>query len=184
MTTERNPSGLRVLLVEDDVEINTVLSTLFVEEGHVCESARSVEGARRVLDSHAFDVILLDWMLGQETAEELLPRLAAMSPVPAVVLYSASPDAQRVADKWSIVFVAKPFDVDMLCTTIRDAVLRKSLPTLARLTAESEAAPTRDSVEEAAQAEDSNAMAAGAAEEPEPVGDPDPSDDGSGTPLS
>lgn len=182
-TAERDSNGLRVLLVEDDVEINTVLCTLFLEEGHVLESARSVDGARRVLATHVFDVILLDWMLGQETAEELLPLLAAISPVPAVVLYSASPDALRVAEKWSIVFVAKPFDVDILCTTIRDAVLRKSLPTLARLTAESEATPERESVE-AAQAEDSNAMAAGSASEPDPVGDPDPSEGGSGTPLS
>ena len=183
-----------MLLVEDDVEINAVLCTLFQEDGHAIAAARSVHEAITLVDGGLLcDVVLLDFMLGEDTAESLLPRLSAMSPVPAVVLYSASPSARAVAEKWSIAFMSKPFDVDALFASMREAVLRQSLPVLGhattargRVSVESESAPEphADVVEQAARADESAGMTASSADDGAASATPAPKTDDPDSPRT
>jgi DNA-binding response OmpR family regulator len=111
-------ADMQVLVVEDDPDISDALCAMLADEGHATECVDSIGAATAKVTRSTYDVILLDWMLGQQTGEELLPTLVELDSVPSVILYSASPSARAVADKWSMSFLKKPFDFDELLTTL------------------------------------------------------------------
>lgn len=118
-----------VLVVEDDRDISKAIVGLLQDEGHVAACVESAAAAIATLASATYDVILLDWMLREETAEDVLPTIAALPVVPPVILYSAAPEAFAVAKRWGIAFMKKPFDLDVLLTALAENVRRRtSLP--------------------------------------------------------
>jgi DNA-binding NtrC family response regulator len=69
--------GLRLLVVEDDVMIATLLEDMLTELGHrVVGPAASVEEASRLVDEAEFDAALLDVNLQGGTVETIAAALA------------------------------------------------------------------------------------------------------------
>lgn len=112
---------MRTLVIEDDRYINRTVCEILDLEGYVADFAETVSDAIRKLHATPYDVVLLDWSLQGEPGEEILPMIAAMAVRPAVVLYSVHAGAQRVATKWSVPFMRKPFEVEGLLATLRSA---------------------------------------------------------------
>jgi CheY-like chemotaxis protein len=73
---ERN-GGLRVLVVEDEVMISTLVEDMVTELGHsVAGHAASVEEAAGLVEGTDFDVALLDVNLQGQTVESVAATLA------------------------------------------------------------------------------------------------------------
>jgi len=130
-----------LLLVEDDDAIREVLREVLQDEGFVVETAATVDEARDVLTRVRPAVVLLDLRLGgaTTTSEQLLAELSAVENPQTTVIVSAANKGSDVADAYGVLFVKKPFDIDVLVekiaqalklgpTLLRESQLRRSAP--------------------------------------------------------
>jgi DNA-binding response OmpR family regulator len=101
------------LIVEDDIDINTMIDTLLSRSGHVPYAVHSGSEVSRVLQTEQFDLILLDLMLPGRSGLEVLSELRATGDKTPVIMLTA------VTDKKSVVslltagandYLTKPFD--------------------------------------------------------------------------
>jgi CheY-like chemotaxis protein len=71
-------SGRRVLVVEDEMLILMAIEDMLVDLGcHAVTAASTVANALALIDAQAFDVVMLDANLGNETSEPIADALAA-----------------------------------------------------------------------------------------------------------
>ena len=119
----------RVLVVEDDPDINALLAKIAEREGYRPVQAYSGTEARLQLEHAAFDLVLLDVMLpGMDGASLIaLVRDELRSSVPVIVVSAKAGAADKVdlltsgADD----YVTKPFNPDEVAARMH-AVLRRS----------------------------------------------------------
>lgn len=93
------PAPLRVVVVEDDHVLRTVL-TAYLEGDDRLEVVRSFDGADQVLEAVAAvrpDVIVLDNQMPSGDGIDLLPRLRACSPDSTIVMWSSDADLRQLA---------------------------------------------------------------------------------------
>ncbi len=117
----------RILIIDDDVHIGSLLEDLLTREGfQVCRAYSGTE-ALLVLSSARPDLVLLDLMLPGLSGEQVLPRLQG---IPVIVL-SARAD---VDSKVSLLlggaadYVTKPFDSRELLARIAVALRKAASP--------------------------------------------------------
>src|ERR1044071_9424898 len=116
----------RVLIVDDDLPICELLELVFGDEGWDVRVRTRGEDALDLLRRWTADVILLDLRMPEMDAEAFLSRCRGQKPaereIP-VLLLSASSNLDDHAARLGVsAVVAKPFDVDTLCSTVREFV--------------------------------------------------------------
>lgn len=111
----------KVLVIEDDEDLVSLVSLLLQEDGFAVEIASN---GREALDSLARqlpDVILLDMkmpiMNGPEFARELEVRYGHQAPI--IVLTAAADAHRRAAEVGADAWLGKPFDPEVLLSTVR-----------------------------------------------------------------
>lgn len=106
-----------ILIVDDDIHINSMLEEVLMKEGYKVSHAYSGTEAVLVLSSCKPDLILLDLMLPGLSGEDVLPKINGIP----VIVVSAKAD---VKDKVSLLlngavdYITKPFDIDELLARI------------------------------------------------------------------
>jgi two-component system phosphate regulon response regulator PhoB len=132
----------RVLVVEDEAALVTLLRYNLEREGFVVTEARDGEEALLLAREHKPDLVLLDWMLPHVSGIEVcrqLRRLPDTRSVPIVMLTARGEDADKVRglDSGADDYVTKPFSPSELIARLR-AHLRRARPefTAERLTYE------------------------------------------------
>jgi DNA-binding response OmpR family regulator len=117
----------RLLLVEDDLAIRTILMRALRERGHAVAAAHTaMTGLQSVLDERP-DLVVLDLGLPDVDGLELLRMMRAVSPVP-VIIATARDDEREIVrglDAGADDYLVKPFDAAQLDARIR-AVLRRT----------------------------------------------------------
>ncbi|MGB4702466.1 MAG: response regulator transcription factor [Syntrophomonadaceae bacterium] len=114
----------KILIVEDEVPINTLIKKNLELVGHECVSVYDGQAAIDVLKDHSFDLILLDVMLPGLDGFEVFEKI---SRVPAIFLTARSSLSDRLkgltmgADD----YLTKPFEMLELLARV-DAVLRRT----------------------------------------------------------
>ena len=94
-------SNLAILVVEDDPRVARTFSRILEQGGYRPEvasclsEARARLAARRAARAARYAVVLLDLRLPDGDGEDLLPELEVTEPPPAVVVVSATVDAER-----------------------------------------------------------------------------------------
>jgi DNA-binding response OmpR family regulator len=123
---EGPPTGLHVLVIEDDPAIGTQLERGLVRAGYGV--SRAADGSQALLAGPA-DVILLDLGLPDIDGLELCARLRARSSAAIIAVTARSEEATRVAtlDAGADDYLIKPFGFVELLARIR-AVLRRINP--------------------------------------------------------
>ena len=88
------PSAPSVLIVEDEICIHDVLVDLFDVEGTLVKSAASLESAKALLASRAFDLIVTDIRLGgrRDGGLQVMAAAGVLSPGATVIALTAYPD--------------------------------------------------------------------------------------------
>lgn len=109
-----------ILIIEDDKDINEMLTSLLTNNGFNVENAYSgTEGL--LVHSDNVDLILLDLMLPGKNGEEIIKELKEKNNVPVIVM-SAIEDVNKKIDLFSLGandYITKPFNNDELIARIK-----------------------------------------------------------------
>ena len=119
---------MRLLLVEDDPELATVLETGFREQGIQVARAASLPQGRDEAARTSFDVIVLDVMLPGGSGLDLCRELRSQglaTPILMLTARDAIDDRIRGLDVGADDYLTKPFDFGELLARVR-ALLRRT----------------------------------------------------------
>jgi two-component system OmpR family response regulator len=117
----------RILVVEDDAGMRTLLVRVLRENGYEPVSARGGRDMIEALAAGAFDLILLDVMMPGKSGLDLCRDLRRTSNVPIIMVSAHGEEIDRVLglEMGADDYVAKPFGAKELLARIR-AVLRRA----------------------------------------------------------
>ncbi|HHV11085.1 MAG TPA: response regulator transcription factor [Clostridiales bacterium] len=117
---------MKVLIVEDDVDINRLICRYLEKEHYQPVAAFSGTEAKLQLSMNTFDLILLDLMLPGLTGEELVSELKGKVATPIIVVSakSALEDRVKMLKAGADDYITKPFEREELLARV-EAVLRR-----------------------------------------------------------
>ncbi len=121
---------MKILIVEDDAKTSQAIRRGLRAEGYEAAAARSGDEGLARLNSEAFDVVVLDWMLPGRDGIEVLKSLRAKSAKPPVLLLTARDSVDdRVLglDSGADDYLVKPFAFAELLARLR-ALMRRAAP--------------------------------------------------------
>jgi DNA-binding response OmpR family regulator len=110
----------RILVAEDDTDIGAVLSLALRLEGYEVQLVRSIDEAHKLLDRNAVDLMILDWMLTDGTAEEICAAARAKDPGIPIIVISAvlNHETKSTIQCRPVHFMTKPFRIQVLLNTV------------------------------------------------------------------
>lgn len=122
----------RILIVEDEPSIRDLLALNLRHAGYEPQLAADAGSARSQIDAALPDLILLDWMLPDQSGVDLARRLRADSrtrELPIIMLTARSAESDKLGgfDAGADDYVTKPFSPRELVARIR-ALLRRRAP--------------------------------------------------------
>lgn len=114
-----------ILIVEDDTDINEIISTQLTRQGHTCTQAFSGTEALMRLEPNGgplpYDLVICDLMLPGATGEQVIDAVRGVdSSLPVIVISARTSTEDRVellklgADD----YLTKPFDLDELVARV------------------------------------------------------------------
>lgn len=120
---------MSVLLVEDDASIAIVITAALEAEGFAVTRCDSVAERDRLLGQQRFEALVTDVILTDGDGIETIGAVRAVAPDMPVIILSAQntlDTAVRASDTGAFEYFPKPFDIDELARTVRQAVGRSS----------------------------------------------------------
>lgn len=108
----------RILVIEDDVVIARTVAAALRDEGYNAHVVEGLAAARREIARNTHAAVVLDLDLPDGAGELLLRDLARYDSPPAAVVMSAQSYAPRVAARWAVPCVMKPFELDKLLAAV------------------------------------------------------------------
>jgi two-component system KDP operon response regulator KdpE len=120
----------RILVVDDEPQIQRFLRPALTAAGFEVESAETVAQATRLVATRAPDLVVLDLGLPDGDGKRVIETVRAFSSVPIIVLSARDRDAEKIAalDLGADDYVEKPFSIGELLARIRVAI-RHAAPT-------------------------------------------------------
>lgn len=122
---------IRVLVVDDHLEIRTLLAEYLHKHGMRVETADGGESMRQQLSRASFDVIVLDLMMPGEDGLTLCRNIREKSAIPVIMLTAMGEEADRIIgiEMGADDYITKPFSARELLARIKALVKRsKSMP--------------------------------------------------------
>ena len=123
----------KILIVDDEIQIQKLLTYGLEENGFATLTAKSGEEALRLAANESPDCILLDVGLPKINGIETLKELRSFSKIPVIMLTVESDDDIKVQalDLGADDYVTKPFSMPVLRARIQAVLRRKATPTQA-----------------------------------------------------
>lgn len=119
---------MKILLVEDNIQLNKALSTLLKRNSYLLDSAFDGEEALIFIRDYIYDIIVLDIMLPHIDGLEVLKRIRRdniQTPVILLTARSTVEDKITGLDLGADDYLAKPFSTEELLARIRALGRRK-----------------------------------------------------------
>jgi len=111
----------RILVVDDEEALRTVLSGELASEGYEVQSAGDGDEAIAILGKQMFDLVLLDIKMPRVTGFDVLRHIKEKHPTTKVVMLTGFADLKNAIESKKLGaedFVSKPYDLIDLLTTI------------------------------------------------------------------
>lgn len=107
----------KILIIEDDIDIQNLLNDLLINNGYRIQSAYSGSEALLILEKETFDLILLDLMLPGLNGEDLIDRIKN---IPIIVMSAKLSSDVKVECllKGANDYITKPFNTKELLARI------------------------------------------------------------------
>ncbi len=120
-------SGGKILLVDDDEAIRTVVTEALRRDGHRVSSAANLAERAELLARFEPDVLITDVILPDGNGLDGVPDILAKHPGLPIIVLSAQntlSTAVRATEQGAFEYLPKPFDLDELCRAVRDGLRR------------------------------------------------------------
>lgn len=120
---------MRILVIDDDVELTMLLKEFLQREGFEIEFAHNGKAGLEQATRASYDLVVLDVMLPGMDGFEVLRRLRQTTRLPVIMLTARGEDVDRIVglELGADDYVPKPFNPRELIARIR-AVLRRTEP--------------------------------------------------------
>lgn len=118
---------MKILIIEDEIELLVAISNYLIKENYICELAENFSKASEKLSIYEYDVILLDITLPDGNGLELLKTVKKCQIKSGVIIISARnslDDKVKGLDLGADDYMTKPFQLSELNSRIK-AVLRR-----------------------------------------------------------
>ena len=115
-----------ILIIEDDVEINRLLTEFLEENGYYVVSQYNGLHILDILQENKIDLVLLDIMLPYKSGDSVLADIRKQSTVP-VIIISAKGTTQNKVDLLRLGaddYITKPFDMEEALASIESNLRR------------------------------------------------------------
>ena len=119
---------MKILLVEDNEQLNKALSTVLKRNSYVVDSTFDGEQALDFINEYQYDVIILDIMIPKINGLEVLKKARTQGiQTPILMLTAKSTVEDKIAglDVGADDYLSKPFNVDELLARLRALTRRK-----------------------------------------------------------
>ncbi len=118
----------RILIIDDDENIRTVLQAILEDEGYVVETADTAKKGIDKSENGFFNLALIDVRLPDMEGIELLTKLHETKPKMRKIIVTGFPTMQNAVaalNKGADGFVLKPFDVEKILVTIKEQLIKQ-----------------------------------------------------------
>lgn len=117
---------MKLLIIEDDLEINELLKSFLESEGYIITSAYDGKTALEIFKKESFDLILLDLMIPEINGISVMKRIRNSSFVPIIIISAKDSDSDKTiglgfgADD----YITKPFSMTEVLARIKAQIRR------------------------------------------------------------
>ena len=121
--------GQRVLLVEDDLAVQNLVSTALDLHGYSVDKVCAGQAAIMEAASHTPSLIMLDLGLPDIDGVEVITKIRSWSAVPIIVISARTEDSDKIGalDAGADDYLTKPFSVEELLARVRASLRRSSM---------------------------------------------------------
>jgi len=120
---------MKILIIEDDEAILSLLKRGLEEEGMIIDTATNGEDGEYLAKINNYDIIILDWMLPQKSGIEVLESLRENNIKTPILMLTAKDEVQNKVEGLNLGaddYLTKPFDFDELIARL-NAIYRRSV---------------------------------------------------------
>jgi len=121
---------MRILVVDDDVEVISHIRDIVTRRGHNCAGLRTGAGLLAELRRETFDLLLLDWNLPDMSGLDLLQSIRAMPMSIGIIMLtsrSGEEDIARALHAGADDYIVKPESEQIIVARV-EAALRRTVP--------------------------------------------------------
>ncbi|HEY8212287.1 MAG TPA: response regulator [Myxococcaceae bacterium] len=120
----REVAGAKLLLVENEPDLQEVMVELLEADGFVAVTTDSVPAALRALSESRFSLVLTDFQLGGDQApwQELQRIREAAQPAPVGIVTGAAIDPAEAQRRGFAFAIQKPFEWEVLLARVLEHV--------------------------------------------------------------
>ncbi|QOV22849.1 two-component system response regulator RppA [Anabaenopsis elenkinii] len=123
---------MRILLVDDEIELTDPLSRVLTREGYSVDVAYDGVLGRQFATAATYDLLILDWMLPGKTGLEICQELRRQGKTTPVLFLTAKDtldDRVQGLDAGADDYLVKPFELRELLARVRALLRRAGSPT-------------------------------------------------------
>lgn len=122
-----------LLIIDDDLDLFTLLNRFLGDEGFACSHAADGAAGYEMMLQNRYDLVVLDFMLPGENGFEILERIRAESTIrdiPVLMLTARGGESDLVAglEHGADDYLAKPFSVTELLARLKALLRRAARP--------------------------------------------------------
>jgi cyclic di-GMP phosphodiesterase len=118
----------RVLIVEDDGPVRSLLTKFLAQEQFAVQGAVSAEEALRLFRTNEFDLMLCDIRLPGMSGVDLVPEALRLQPDLAILMLTAVSDAATATlclQRGAMDFITKPVEMETIGRAVNRALVRR-----------------------------------------------------------
>jgi DNA-binding NtrC family response regulator len=119
---------VRILIIEDDKEMRSLLEDILDEEGFETESVSNGSDGLQELTKEPFDLVITDIRMPGLTGLDILPIIKKLQPHASVIVITAFGNEEvyrRSFEKGAAGYLEKPIHMDKLKTLVHEMVSPK-----------------------------------------------------------
>jgi DNA-binding NtrC family response regulator len=129
-TAMETPHG-HLLVVDDEPEMRDLLRKVLEKDGYGVTAASDTREALRLLESHAYDLVVADMLMPFEGGLALLKAVRRLSSAIPVIIVTAFGDGESYAqamDHGAWAFISKPLRMADLKAAVHSALAARGAP--------------------------------------------------------
>ncbi len=118
----------RILIIDDDEEMSSLLRDFLKDEGYETDSADNGGAALRKISRKPFDLVLTDFRMPGLTGLDILPEIKKLQPAASVMVITAFGSEEvrhRSMERGANAYVEKPISFQILKDLIDEMLISK-----------------------------------------------------------